>query len=154
MYHYHSETYNNVVFANTSGSSHSPLFGIMYDSIPVYGPYGDNGVVPTNLDACNGHTDTTHSFYHYHIPAGHAYPYLVACLSGCINSTAFGNNAAACTASSTQYNYSGFNATTQFVYTQAGKFTIPTTSSVSRTRRVDFSVLLITLVATTVLVLA
>lgn len=29
-----------------------------------YGPLGDDGVVPTDLDVCGGHTDDTYPFYH------------------------------------------------------------------------------------------
>ena len=28
-------------------------------------PQGDNGAIPTDLDDCDGHTDTTYAFYHY-----------------------------------------------------------------------------------------
>jgi hypothetical protein len=38
----------------------------MADGILLYGPLGDNGVVPTDLDQCRGHTDTTYPYYHYH----------------------------------------------------------------------------------------
>jgi len=63
---------------------HSPYFGIMADGIPIFGPYGDNGIAPTNLDECGGHVDNTYPFYHYHLPNGLIYPYTVTCLRGCI----------------------------------------------------------------------
>lgn len=58
----------------------------MADGIPMYGQYGDNGIAPTNLDECGGHVDITNPFYHYHTPAGRAYPYTIVCLTGCIYS--------------------------------------------------------------------
>ncbi len=54
------------VYTQTAGD-HSPLFGIMADSIPIYGQLSVGGVVPTDLDECGGHTDTKYPFYHYHV---------------------------------------------------------------------------------------
>lgn len=65
MYHFHTEPANGCVYNQTAGQ-HSPLLGIMLDNIPIYGALGDNGVPPSNLDECGGHTDSTYSFYHYH----------------------------------------------------------------------------------------
>ena len=53
MYHYHSvpgsvSKPGSCVYNDTAGK-HSPLFAIMIDGIPLYGAYGDNGVVPTDL---------------------------------------------------------------------------------------------------------
>ena len=53
MYHYHAvpglaSKPGSCVYNDTSGK-HSPLFAIMIDGIPLYGAYGDNGVVPTDL---------------------------------------------------------------------------------------------------------
>eukprot|EP00243_Klebsormidium_subtile_P007737 TRINITY_DN3486_c0_g1_i2.p1 TRINITY_DN3486_c0_g1~~TRINITY_DN3486_c0_g1_i2.p1 ORF type:complete len:318 (+),score=47.46 TRINITY_DN3486_c0_g1_i2:221-1174(+) len=64
---------------------HSPLFGIMADGVPYYGPRGDWGQLPSNLDACQGHKDTTHPYYHYHTTSN--YPYLTTCLRGCMDPT-------------------------------------------------------------------
>ena len=61
------------VYNDTAGQ-HSPIYAVMADGIPLYGALGDNGVVPTNLDVCRGHTDTTHTFYHYHITNSMAAP--------------------------------------------------------------------------------
>jgi len=63
----------------------------MADGIPMFGPYGDNGVAPTDLDECGGHTDKTYGFYHYHLPKDNASPYSLTCLVGCIFN-ANGNN--------------------------------------------------------------
>merc|ERR1719329_1561871 len=52
---------------NETSIEHSPIAGWMANGIPIYGPRGDDGAVPTDLDVCNGHTDATHAFYHYHL---------------------------------------------------------------------------------------
>ena len=113
-YHYHEEPNTGCVYTDTAGQ-HSPLFGIFYDGIPVYGELGDNGVAPTDLDSCGGHVDKTHPFYHYHLPAGKKFPYFPTCLKGCIYSdngnsqgipaTAI-STVATCKLAATQYDYS------------------------------------------------
>jgi hypothetical protein len=86
----------------------------MADGIPIYGPYGDKGVFPTDLDECNGHVDSTHGFYHYHITPNYKYPYLTNCLKGCISKGSnlahgpFGNSLPACHPQNTQYDYTPF----------------------------------------------
>ena len=74
------------MYADTAGK-HSPLYGIMLDSIPIYGAYGDNGVAPADLDECGGHTDATYSFYHYHVTANLAPPYITRCFRGCMSTS-------------------------------------------------------------------
>ena len=103
------------VYDAVASNSHSPLYGIMLDGIPIYGPKGDGGVAPSNLDECGGHTDATYPFYHYHVPDGYKSPYTVKCLVGCIMHN-FSNNmvtqlglvktAAQCVKAATQYDYS------------------------------------------------
>jgi len=111
-YHYHVAPLQNGIcipgFTNTSGKSHSPIFAFMIDGIPLYGPYGDNGVLPTDLDSCGGHTDKTYPYYHYHSPATQTtYPYLVGCLKGCVLSSISSQISKACSSlSATQYDYS------------------------------------------------
>lgn len=83
QFHYHSEPKNGCVAAAVAGQ-HSPLLGIMIDGVPLYGALGDSGVVPSDLDACNGHLDTTNPFYHYHATANMKYPYLMNCFRGCL----------------------------------------------------------------------
>ncbi|PNH10214.1 hypothetical protein TSOC_003082 [Tetrabaena socialis] len=116
-YHYHSEPGQGCVYTDTAGQ-HSPLFGIMLDSIPIYGVLGDGGVAPTNLDECGGHTDSTHSFYHYHAAANLQPPYVIKCFKGCV----FSNNGntlvptsviktdATCSRATQQYDYSALYA--------------------------------------------
>ncbi|PNH10215.1 hypothetical protein TSOC_003083 [Tetrabaena socialis] len=109
------------VYTDTAGQ-HSPLFGIMLDSIPIYGVLGDGGVAPTNLDECGGHTDSTHSFYHYHAAANLQPPYIIKCFKGCVFSSN-GNGAvptsviktdATCSRATQQYDYSALYAVNPF----------------------------------------
>ena len=93
-YHYHSEPGMGCAYTDTAGK-HSPLYGIMLDSIPIYGAYGDNGVAPADLDECGGHTDATYSFYHYHVTANLAPPYVIRCFRGCVFN-ANGNPSVSC----------------------------------------------------------
>jgi hypothetical protein len=44
-----------------------------------YGKDGVDGNPPTDLDSCNGHSDTERG-YHYHVTAG--YPYIVGAYKG------------------------------------------------------------------------
>ena len=62
-----------------SSAGHSTLAGVMLDGRGLYGPYESSNTLPSNLDACNGHTGPTPastangmtvaasaSVYHYH----------------------------------------------------------------------------------------
>ena len=137
-YHYHMEPVSGCVFKDTAGQ-HSPLFAVMYDGIPLYGQLGDNGVAPTDLDACGGHTDKTYPFYHYHLPKAQAFPYLVACLKGCIFSNQINGltavTVATCDKATTQYDYS----TLKVVAASSGTSPAPTPtpSSGSNSRNVQ-----------------
>jgi hypothetical protein len=105
-YHYHA--YTNCTGQIDTAGQHSLLMGVMADGIPIYGPLGDNGVAPNDLDECNGHTDQTYAFYHYHVPAQwNTYPYLVNCLKGCLTSTNLpgGHDIPSCVSNKT-YDYS------------------------------------------------
>jgi hypothetical protein len=109
-YHYHAEPGADCVFKNTAGQ-HSPLFGFMYDGIPIYGTLGDGGVVPTDLDSCGGHVDKANPFYHYHLPNGKAFPYTLTCLKGCVFQVQTGLSLATvttttCPKDTKQYDYS------------------------------------------------
>ena len=78
QYHYHIEP----VYLTAQGSSR--LVGVLLDGFPVYGTRDPGGVVPSGLDACNGHIGATPEFpsglYHYHIVA--APPYIAGCFRG------------------------------------------------------------------------
>lgn len=110
-YHYHEEPPQGCAYTDTAGK-HSPLFGLMYDGIPIFGSLGDNGVAPTDLDECGGHVDKTYNFYHYHLPKNLSFPYTVSCLKGCFlyNQGNFEINnyvksLSSCTQDSKQYDY-------------------------------------------------
>ena len=89
-YHIHSA----VTFMNSSGrqmcrlpvdtpGEHSILLGWMFDGFPMYGQYSQNGVLPTMLDDCHGHTHEIDGVmtYHYHMPL--SYPHIIGCFKGC-----------------------------------------------------------------------
>eukprot|EP01080_Neovahlkampfia_damariscottae_P008812 gene8812-762_t len=105
IYHYHNEPGKNCVYTGVLGK-HSPLFAVMYDGVPLYGVFGDNGTYPTNLDECNGHVDITYPYYHYHLTANSKYPYTVNCLKGCLENTSPQINGVACDKAEIQYDYS------------------------------------------------
>jgi hypothetical protein len=80
-YHYHK--YPVCVkspFKDPAGQ-HSPLIGYAFDGYAIYGPNGEDGKPPTDLDECNGHTDAEHG-YHYHVTAG--YPYILGGYHGVV----------------------------------------------------------------------
>jgi len=80
-----------LVEAGTSpGEAHSPLIGFLADGFPVYGPHGDDGAAPADLDACGGHHGDAGAGggYHYHLtgtpdPGDGALGWFGACLRGC-----------------------------------------------------------------------
>jgi hypothetical protein len=111
IYHYHSQVPDSCLLTVPMPNAHSDLFGFMADGIPVYGPYGDDGLVPTDLDECNGHTDDSFPFYHYHVAHGYQYPYIVNCLKGKLDTSLWPNFkvVSSCVAATTQYDYSSLN---------------------------------------------
>ena len=81
MYHYHKyPTCIKSPFHDPKGQ-HSPLIGFMFDGFAIYGPNGDDGKPPTDLDSCNGHWDPVRG-YHYHVTA--SYPYLIGAYRGTV----------------------------------------------------------------------
>ena len=62
---------------------HSQLLGWIFDGYGMYGRYSLGGVVPTDLDSCQGHTHEIDGelVYHYHLPDG--FPWTIGCLTGC-----------------------------------------------------------------------
>lgn len=75
--------------------SASRLFGYAFDGFPLYGSADTDGSMPTDLDACNGHSGATAEYpdgvYHYH--AGLSFPNLPACLTGTLAIDAFATTA-------------------------------------------------------------
>ena len=84
---------------------HSPLVGFMLDGIPIYGPQGAGGAIPTDFDECGGHASDL-PFYHYHFKS--QYPYSVDCLWGRTDGLGNGflDNFDDCEVSPVQSNYS------------------------------------------------
>lgn len=73
-YHYH--IYPRCIhtsFADKAGE-HSALIGYAFDGFAIYGPNGEGGKPPADLDACNGHSDPVRG-YHYHVT--HKFPYIL-----------------------------------------------------------------------------
>eukprot|EP00731_Ephydatia_muelleri_P010862 Em0005g1448a len=68
--------------ADVAGN-HSELLGWMIDGFAMYGRYSLGGQVPTQLDACHGHTHDISGVptYHYHLPD--AFPWTIGCFKGC-----------------------------------------------------------------------
>jgi hypothetical protein len=109
MYHYHLTPACTLSSYTTSDTAHSPIMGYMLDGIPIYGPRGANGNVPTDLDSCGGHASDSGNGgkYHYHYKpvkgsmpdyttplstanaaaAGAGWPYTPGCLRGCVPDT-------------------------------------------------------------------
>ncbi len=77
-YHYHAATGISTEIAQTDG--HAPMIGYALDGHGMYAQTDDQGVEPTDLDACRGHYDTTRG-YHYHVAAAGSNSF-INCLSG------------------------------------------------------------------------
>jgi hypothetical protein len=85
-YHYHKyPVCVNSPFRDPTGK-HSPLIGWSFDGFAVYGPNGEDGSPPKDLDACNGHIDQERG-YHYHVTS--AFPYILGAYRGVIESSNF-----------------------------------------------------------------
>jgi len=66
---------------NPTPGQRSPKLGYGLDGFPIYGPFDENGNIPTDLDACNGRHDTLLATYVYHMTPWKA-PYIIGCLRG------------------------------------------------------------------------
>ncbi|CAI5484255.1 unnamed protein product [Closterium sp. Yama58-4] len=100
-------------FWKDTPGEHSPLLGFLADGIPLYGPRGAGGELPSGVDECGGHVGDGSGgepvFYHYH--ASSTAPYTVACLKGCVDSSDWGNvGSASCSQATKQYDYSSLAA--------------------------------------------
>jgi hypothetical protein len=83
-YHYH--IYPKCVhtsFKDEEGK-HSPLIGFAFDGFAIYGPNGEDGKPPGDLDECNGHTDKEHG-YHYHMTS--KFPYILGGYRGVVETS-------------------------------------------------------------------
>jgi hypothetical protein len=89
-YHYHK--YPLCVkspFKDEEGK-HSALIGYAFDGFAIYGPNGEDGKPPTNLDECNGHSDIERG-YHYHVTE--RFPYILGAYRGVVERRNFGRAA-------------------------------------------------------------
>ena len=78
----------------SAGTGHSGMLGWMADGFPLFGPQGDTGVAPNDLDACGGHASDSgaNGSYHYHVvglggqcgTTGASLLRLPSCLAGCV----------------------------------------------------------------------
>jgi YHYH protein len=85
-YHYHKyPVCLNTPFHDQVGV-HSPLIGWAFDGFAVYGPKGEDGRPPNDLDQCNGHVDSIRG-YHYHVTNG--FPYILGAYRGVVQLTNF-----------------------------------------------------------------
>jgi len=85
-YHYHKyPVCLKTPFRDRPGA-HSPVIGYAFDGYALYGPQGENGLPPTDLDACNGHEDSERG-YHYH--ATKRFPYLLGGYRGVVDGRNF-----------------------------------------------------------------
>lgn len=83
-YHYH--IYPKCIhtsFVDKPGE-HSPLIGFAFDGYAIYGPNGDGGKPPTDLDECNGHSDPVRG-YHYHVTD--KFPYILGGYHGVVEAS-------------------------------------------------------------------
>ncbi|GBG25079.1 Hypothetical Protein FCC1311_012962 [Hondaea fermentalgiana] len=66
---------------NPNPGQRSPKIGYALDGFPIYGPFGESGDMPTDLDDCNGRMDSVLGHYVYHITP-HRAPYIIGCFRG------------------------------------------------------------------------
>jgi hypothetical protein len=65
---------------------HSSLIGYAFDGFAIYGPNGEGGKPPTDLDECNGHSDAVRG-YHYHVTS--KFPYIIGGYHGVVDQKNF-----------------------------------------------------------------
>jgi hypothetical protein len=80
-YHYHIfPRCLHTSFTEVEGQ-HSSLLGFAFDGFAIYGPSGDDGKPPEDLDECNGHVDDLRG-YHYHV--SRSFPYILGGYRGVV----------------------------------------------------------------------
>ncbi|SFI23473.1 YHYH protein [Planctomicrobium piriforme] len=85
-YHYHKYPVCVKSPFKDAAGEHSPLIGYAFDGYPIYGPRDKEGVPPTDLDECNGHSDPERG-YHYHVTA--TFPYIMGAYRGVVDKDNF-----------------------------------------------------------------
>ena len=78
-HHHYIMSDKNCLFEDKSGEF-SPIIGWAFDGIPLYGPQGTGGALPTDLDACNG-KNYSDIGYVYHT-SNEKPPYTIGCYKG------------------------------------------------------------------------
>jgi len=85
-YHYHKYPVCLKTPFRDKPGEHSPLIGYAFDGYAIYGPQGDGGKVPGDLDNCNGHEDSKRG-YHYHVST--SFPYIMGGYRGVVDNRNF-----------------------------------------------------------------
>ncbi|HLJ95172.1 MAG TPA: YHYH protein [Gemmataceae bacterium] len=80
-YHYHKYPVCLKSPFHDEPGKHSPPIGYAFDGFAIYGPNGEGGKPPTDLDECNGHSDKERG-YHYHVTA--KFPYILGAYRGVV----------------------------------------------------------------------
>lgn len=82
-FHYHGIPYCVTDVVDVEGE-HSVVIGYLFDGFPIYGPQGEDGEAPDDLNDCNAHFGATPEFpdgtWHYHLTD--AIPYSIECYIG------------------------------------------------------------------------
>ena len=80
QYQYHSIHQGSNCLGVDSAGRHSLKLGYALDGFPIYGPFSDGGIIPIDLDICNGRIHPTLG-YVYHV-TGDKPPYILGCFHG------------------------------------------------------------------------
>jgi uncharacterized protein (TIGR03437 family) len=83
-YHYHGVPKCRI--DDTEGQ-HSDVVGWAFDGFAIYGPQGEDGTPPRDLDQCGGHIDESRG-HHYHV--SDSFPYSIGCYSGEVETSNLG----------------------------------------------------------------
>jgi hypothetical protein len=80
-YHYHQHPICISAGQEAHPGNHSPPIGYAFDGFGIYGPKGDGGRAPADLDRFNGHADAERG-YHYHVTD--RFPYVIGGYRGVV----------------------------------------------------------------------
>lgn len=85
-YHWHATATDIDSVYEHENVKANAMFAYAFDGFPIYGSADKNGKIPTDLDSCNGYTESTlenpKGVYHYH--ALTSFPNLPHCLTGVV----------------------------------------------------------------------
>lgn len=85
-YHYHQYPVCVKSPFKEAPGEHSPIIGYAFDGFAIYGPHDEGGKPPTDLDECNGHSDSQRG-YHYHVTS--KFPYILGAYRGVVDQANF-----------------------------------------------------------------